>query len=59
MRTAIALVPILALAACSDSGGGSAASSGKAVVIPGDRTLKESDYRIPGKVVVLDFTADW
>jgi hypothetical protein len=57
MKPLVASLAALLLASCSEPSG--AAASGKLVLLKGDRELKDADYKIPGKVSVLDFSADW
>ena len=61
MRTAALLGAIALLASCNGgkTSGGSAKASGRIKTISTGAAFAESDYKVPGKVVILDCTADW
>jgi hypothetical protein len=56
MRLALALSCATLLLSCGKRDG---LSSDKVAVIARGTAYAESDYKIPGKVVILKFTADW
>ena len=64
MRCIASTCVLALLSACSkpaDTGRASAAAppSSKSMLIAKGTPYKETDYKVPGKIVLLDFYADW